>query len=146
MVTVMLTGTSVKFQSCTRANSESWQNKNTWNIYIWNFYAFPHILLRLSPRKKSGKAWSPTLLINRIRAGNERVSGPISRLSYHFFLIVAMVTDKTPVETVLPFEQRGKDREQIVFKVNVPAQHRDSYLKLRPTQYHRLNRLRRIHT
>jgi len=73
------------------------------------------------------------LLINRIRAGKERVSGPISRLSHHFFLIVAMVTDKNPVETVLPFEQRGKDPEQIAFKVNVPAQHGDLYLKLRPS-------------
>jgi hypothetical protein len=65
------------------------------------------------------------LLINRIRTGNERVSGPISRLSHHFYLIVAMVTDKNPVETVLPLEQRGKDPEQIVLKVNVPAQHGD---------------------
>ena len=94
--------------------------------------------MRLSTRKKSGTAWPPTLLINRIRAGNERVSGPISRLSYHFFLIVAMVTNKNTVETVLPYEQRGKDPEQIVFKVNVPAQHGDLYLKLRPMQYHRL--------
>ena len=65
------------------------------------------------------------LLINRIRAGNGRVSGPISRLSHHFFFIVAMVTDKNLVETVLPFEQRAKDPKQIVFKVNVPAKHGD---------------------
>jgi hypothetical protein len=53
------------------------------------------------------------LLINRITAGNERVSGPIVRLSHHFFLIVAMVTNKKTAETLLAFQQRGKDPEQI---------------------------------
>lgn len=78
------------------------------------------------------------LLINRIRVGNERVSGPVSRLSHHFFLIVAMVTNKNPVETVLPFGQRGKDPQQAVFIVNVSAQRGDLCIRIRPTQYYGL--------